>query len=146
MRILAPDGRGTDTATRRAVVALAGVGIGTGLAGCSSGDGDSTPTANEATVTVRIRNRDGVQREYRVAVRQGGDVTNEFSGTLPADQEQFVEMVATFRPTDERHEVSVGTDGGQQGRTWDPTECRDFLVDAYVEDGTPGFDAECRNP
>lgn len=130
--------------TRRAFVRYLGLCTAAMLSGCSSGGGRSTPVPAEATVTVRIRNRDAIRREYRVVVRQGDAVTNEFSGVLPADQ-QSVEMVATFRPTaGEGYEIAVETPAGRQGRTWDPTECPDFLVDAYVENGSPGFDATCR--
>lgn len=112
------------------------------LAGCATGGGEPTSRPTEATVTVRIENRDAVAREYRVAVRQGGTTTNEFSGVLPADES--VEMVARLRPTAEQHEVIVETAGGGRGRTWDPEECPDLLVDAAVEGGEPRFEATCR--
>lgn len=132
--------------TRRRFLAAAGAGLGAALAGCSSDDGAATTTrAPEATVTVRLRNRDDEPREYEVVVNQGESVTDSFSGVLPADPEQYVEMVATFRATDEQHDFTISTPGGQRGRTWDATECGDFLVDAYVEDGEPGFEAECRS-
>lgn len=126
---------------RQFVTALGATGL-TLLGGCAAPT-DSETLPPEATVTVRIRNRDDVPRQYAVVVRQGGQTRNEFSGELPADQEQFVEMVATFRPTAEQHEVTINTDAGQVGRTWDPTECSSLVVDAYVEDGRPGFDARC---
>jgi type IV pilus biogenesis protein CpaD/CtpE len=132
------------TATRRRVLALASVGVGASLAGCASGSDQSTPRPPEATVTVRLRNRDDQPREYEVVVTQGDSLTDSFSGVLPADQSQSVEMVATVRATDEQHEFSIATAGGQRGRTWDPTECDDFLVDAFVEGGEPGFEATCR--
>jgi hypothetical protein len=132
--------------TRRRL--LANVGVAAALGGCltPTGSETSTPTpAPEATVTVRIENRDDVERAYEVVVRQGSSVTNEFSGVLPADQSQAVEMVATFRATTEQHQVTVDTDAGQVGRTWDPTECTDFVVDAYVANGEPGFETRCRD-
>lgn len=105
-----------------------------------------SPTSPEpdGTVTVRIRNRDDQEREYEVVVNQGDSLTDSFSGVLPPNQEQYLEMVATFRITDEQYDFSIDTAGGQRGQTWDPTECDDFLVDAFVEGGEPGFDAGCR--
>ena len=141
---------------RRRVLSLTGVGLGAALAGCadfSTGgeDGgetnDSTATTTavpEAAVTVRLRNRDDTEREYEVSVRQGDDATDSFSGVLPANRERWVEMVATFRPTDERHEVVIDVGGSQRGSTWDPRDCDDYLVEATVESGDPEFSAQCR--
>jgi len=132
--------------TRRRFLAAAGVGVGTALAGCATTtETETTTRAPEATVTVRLRNRDDEPREYEVVVNQGESVTDSFSGVLPADLEQYVEMVATFRATDEQHDFTISTPGGQRGRTWDATECGDFVVDAYIEDGEPGFETECRS-
>lgn len=128
--------------TRRRLLSGGGA-VGLALLGGCAAPTDSEPTPTEATVTVRLRNRDDVSRSYEVVVRQGGDVTNQFTGVLPADTEQAVEMVAYVRPTTAQHEVAISTDAGQRGRTWDPTECSAFVVDAYVEDGEPGFDASC---
>ncbi|MFC6835424.1 hypothetical protein [Halomarina ordinaria] len=136
------DGEGGSLGTRRRFVALVGVGLGAALAGCT-GDGNSSP--EEATVTVRLRNRDDTERAYRVVVRRGESATNEFSGRLPARSNDDVEMVATFRPAGDRAEVSVETDAAQRGQTWDPTECRDYLVEAFVEDGEPELDGGCRD-
>jgi len=131
---------------RRRFLAAAGIGLGSALAGCATTtETETTTRAPEATVTVRLRNRDDEPREYEVVVNQGESVTDSFSGVLPADPEQHVEMVATFRATDEQHDFTISTPGGQRGRTWDATECGDFVVDAYVEDGEPGFEAECRS-
>lgn len=132
-------------ASRRRFLATVGVGIGVGLAGCSSDAGTPTPRPEEATVTVRLRNRDDEKREYEVVVSQGESVRDSFSGVLPADGEQYVEMTATVRATEEQHQFTISTAGGQRGRTWDPTECGDLLVEAFVENGEPGFDAECRS-
>lgn len=141
---------------RRRALSLAGAGLGALLAGCadfSPGGGDSgetndsTPTTTavpEATVTVRLRNRDDAEREYEVVVRQGGDATNRFSGVLPPNRERWVETVATFRPTDERHEVIIDVAGSQRGSTWDPSDCDDYLVEAMVESGDPEMRAQCR--
>jgi hypothetical protein len=93
-----------------------GVGLGVALAGRSSDDGASTTRAPESTVTGRLRNRDDERREYEVVVNQGESVTDSFSGVLPADQEQYVEMVATFRATDEQHDLTISVAGGQRGR------------------------------
>ncbi|SFH03194.1 hypothetical protein SAMN04488063_3635 [Halopelagius inordinatus] len=134
-----------DSPNRRRLLAAVGVAVGTGLAGCSSDANTPTPRPEEAAVTVRLRNRDDERREYEVVVSQGESVRDSFSGVLPADSEQVVEMRATVRATDEQHEFTISTSGGQRGRTWDPTECGDFLVEAFVEDGEPGFDAECRS-
>ncbi len=130
---------------RRRLLALTGVGLAGATAGCLSGtDDDGAETPDEATVTVGIRNRDDAEREYEVVVRQGGRTTNSFSGVLPPESDRY-EMVATLRPTDEQHEVTVNTPAGQRGRTWDPLECGDFLVEATVENGDPAFEAECRS-
>ncbi|WP_380678806.1 hypothetical protein [Salinigranum sp. GCM10025319] len=86
-----------------------------------------------------------MDREYEVIVNQGDSVTDSFSGVLPAGQEQSVEMTATVRATDEQHDVSISSAGGQVGRTWDPTECRAMVVDAVIENGEPAFTAECRS-
>lgn len=147
------------SAGRRRFLSLTGVGLGAALAGCSSvtdgGDGDgngdgeddteTTTATPEASVTVRLRNRDDADREYEVVVRQGEDVTNSFAGVLPANREQWVQMVATFRPTDERHELAINVGGSQRGTTWDPTDCDDYLVEATVEAGDPEFEAQCRS-
>ncbi|NHN49533.1 hypothetical protein G9464_18340 [Halostella sp. JP-L12] len=142
---------------RRRILSLSGAGLGAALAGCaefSTGDeesggetNDSTATTTavpEATVTVRLRNRDDAEREYEVVVRQGDDATNSFFGVLPANRERWVEMVATFRPTDERHEVTIDVAGSQRGTTWNPNDCNDYLVEATVESGDPEFSAQCR--
>ncbi len=132
------------TSTRRHACTVVGTAVATLFGGCTAPvDGGPETPAAEATVTVRIRNRDDVPRQYEVVVRQGESVTNEFSGVLSPDREQAVEMVATSRPTTDQHQIAVGTDAGQIGRTWDPTECSAFVVDAYVENGRPGFDASC---
>jgi len=133
-----------DPPTRRRIVALAGTAVAAGVAGCASGSGTPTPRPPEATVTVRLRNRDDRPREYEVVVNQGDSLTDSFSGVLPADQSQSVEVVATFRATDEQHDFSIATTGGQRGRTWDPRECGDFVVDAFIEGGEPGFETSCR--
>ena len=105
-----------------------------GLAGCSGETPPASPTpAEEGTVTVRILNRDDRDREFEVVVNQGESLTDSFSGVLPAGQTEPIEMVATFRITDEQHDFAISTPGGQRGRTWDPTECGDFLVEAFVE-------------
>ncbi|MBV0925633.1 hypothetical protein KTS45_15615 [Halomicroarcula limicola] len=129
--------------TRRRVLALAGTGIATALAGC---DGASqtetpTPTSGEVSVTLTLENRDDVARSYEVVVNQGSSVTDSFSGTLPAGES--VKMVATLRRTDEQYDFSINSEGGQRGRTWDPAECADFVVDAAIENGEPTFDARC---
>lgn len=129
--------------TRRRFLALTGVGLATGLAGCSANDGGTTTTPEEVTVTIALHNRDEVEREFEVVVRQGTSVRDEFSGVLPADQR--VEMVATVRATDEQHEFTISSAGGQRGRTWDPTECSAFVVDAVIRDGEPEFEAACRS-
>lgn len=131
------------TTTRRQVLAAVGVGIGASLAGCISESDQSTPRPPEATVTVRLRNRDDQPREFEVIVTQSDSLSDSFSGVLPAGS-QAVEMIATVRATDEQHEFSITTAGGQRGGTWDPTECGDFIVDAYVEGGDPGFETACR--
>lgn len=132
------------TSTRRRVCTVVGSSVAALLGGCAApvDSGTETPAA-ETTVTVRIRNRDDVPRQYVVVVRRGESVTNEFSGVLPPGREQAVEMVATFRTSADQHQVTVSTEAGQTGRTWDPTECPAFVVDAYVENGRPGFDASC---
>jgi hypothetical protein len=96
-------------------------------------------------VTVRLRNRDDAEREYEVAVRQVDDLTDSFSGVLPANRERWVEMVATFGPADGRHEVTMTVGGSQRGTTWDPTDCDDYLVEATVESGDPAFEAQRRS-
>lgn len=130
--------------TRRGFLASLGVGVGAALAGCSSAPGTGTPSG-EATVTVRLRNLDDREREFEVVVNQGDSVTDSFSGVLPADQERYVEMVATFRLTDEQYDFTITSTGGQRGRTWEPTECGDLLVDAVIEGGEPAFETECRS-
>ncbi|WP_135820070.1 hypothetical protein [Halostella litorea] len=132
---------------RRRLLSLSGVGLVGGLSGCLSGSNDegAERTAEEATVTVRIRNLDRVEREFEVVVRRAGRTTNSFTGELPANMAGSEEMVATVRATDEQHEVAVNTPAGQRGRTWDPLECGDFLVEATVENGEPAFEADCRS-
>jgi len=50
-----------------------------------------------------------------------------------------------LRATDEQHDLTISAAGGRRGRTRDPTECGDFVVDAYIEGGEPGFETECRS-
>jgi hypothetical protein len=125
----------------RALAAL-GTAVGAGLAGCS-GDEPASPTApaSEGTATVRLRNRDDRDREFEVVANQGEGLTDSFSGVFPANEQEAGEMVATFRITDEQCDFTISTPGGQRGRTWDPTECDDFLVDGFIAGGGPGFDA-----
>ncbi|MFC7135864.1 hypothetical protein ACFQRB_03275 [Halobaculum litoreum] len=128
--------------TRRAALALGGSALAAGLAGCVT----TPPTAGsppEAQVTVRLTNRDDAERAFEVVVRGSDTVTDRFSGTLPADASQRVELIATFRVGDGPAEFSVETAGGRTGRTWDPVECPAFRVDAAVDDGTPTFEATC---
>lgn len=127
------------------MLALGGLGAGLALAGCSGTSETPTPRPEEATVTVQMENRDDQPREFEVVVNQGESLTDSFSGVLPANQDEAIEMVATFRATDEQHDFTITTAGGQRGRTWDPTECGDFLVDGFVENGEPGFDTQCRS-
>ncbi len=94
-------------------------------------------------MTVRLTNRDDVERAFEVVVRGSDTVTDRFSGTLPADASQRVELIATFRVGDGPAEFSVETAGGRTGRTWDPVECAEFRVDAAVDGGTPTFEATC---
>ncbi|MBX0295934.1 hypothetical protein [Haloarcula nitratireducens] len=130
--------------TRRRVLALAGTGIAASLAGCDGGSETATPTPTreEVSVTLTLENRDDVARSYEVVVNQGSSVTDSFSGTLPAGES--VKMVATLRRSDEQYDFSIDSDGGQRGRTWDPAECADFVVDATIENGEPAFDVRCR--
>lgn len=139
--VFAPSGR----PTRRQLITVGGGAVMAALAGCSSSSETPTPRPEEATVTVQIRNRDDQPRAFEVTVNQGESVTDSFSGVLPADESQPVEMVATFRATEKQHDFTIATERGQQGRTWDPTECGDFFVDAFVEDGSPGFETACRS-
>lgn len=92
-----------------------------------------------------MENRDDQPREFEVVVNQGESLTDSFSGVLPVNQDEGVEMVATFRATDEQHDFTIRTAGGQRGRTWEPTECGDFFVDGFVENGDPGFDTRCQS-
>ena len=94
------------------------------------------------SVTLTLENQDDVARTYEVVVNQGSSVTDSFSGTLPAGES--VKMVATLRRTDEQYDFSINSEGGQRGRTWDPAECADFVVDATIENGEPAFDVRCR--
>ena len=130
---------------RRRTLAALGTAVAAGLAGCST-DEPASPTTPppEGTVTVRLGNRDDQDREYAVVVNQGDSLTDSFSGVLPANRQEAVEMVATFRITDEQYDFTISTPGGQRGRTWDPTECDDFLVEGFIEGGEPDFDAGCR--
>lgn len=129
--------------TRRRFLALAGIGLGPAVAGCSSPGADRTTTPGEATATIRLRNRDEAARTYEVVVRQGESLRDEFSGVIPAGQR--IKMVATVRATEEQHDFSISSEGGQRGRTWDPTECADFVVDAAIRNGEPEFETTCRN-
>lgn len=95
-------------------------------------------------MTVELRNRDSVAREFEVMVSGGERTTDRFSGVLPADSEQPVRMVATLRVGPGQYDLSIQSAGGQVGRTWDPTECRDLLVEASIEDGDPSFEAICQ--
>jgi hypothetical protein len=92
-----------------------------------------------------LRNRDREDRAYEVVVNQGDSVTDSFSGVLPASQEQSVEMRATVRATDEQHDFSISSAGGQVGRTWDPRECDTLFVNGVIENGEPAFTTECRS-
>lgn len=129
--------------SRRAVLSTVGTGVGVALAGCSS-ETDRQEPPPEATITVQLRNRDDEPREFDVVVNQGESLTDSFSGTLPANLEEPIEMIATFRATDEQHDFTISTAGGQRGQTWDPRECGDFLVAAFIENEEPEFTAECR--
>lgn len=131
--------------TRRRVLALGATGAVVALSGCGSTSEPPTPLPPEATVTIQLRNRDDQPREYKIVVNQGESVTDSFSGVLPADQSEPVEMVATFRASNEQHDFSINTAGGQSGRTWDPTECDAFFIDAFIENGSPGFETQCRS-
>ena len=139
-----PDGSERVTRlTRRRMLALGATGTPVALAGCGSASETPTPRPAEATVTIRLGNRDDQPRAYEVVVNQGESLTDSFSGVVPPDQS--VEMVATFRASDEQHDFTISTTGGQRGRTWEPTECDEFFVDAFIEDGSPGFETECRS-
>lgn len=138
-------GATTGGTTRRRVLAMTGVGLGTVLSGCSSDGPELTPTAEEGTVTVRLTNRDDLQREYQVEVRQGDGSRNEFSGVVPADHSRFVEMTATFPVGGDEYEFSIATDGAQRGGTWNPMECGDFLVSVVIRDGEPEVETDCRS-
>lgn len=131
------------TVTRRRLLAVAGgTAAASTLAGCQSA---STPTETErppeGTVTITLANRDDAERPYEVAVNQGEELTDSFSGVLPS--EASVQMVATFRVTDAQYDFTINVDGAQRGRTWDPTECAEFVVDATVENAEPRFEARC---
>jgi hypothetical protein len=132
--------------TRRQLLAGVGVCASGILAGCATRRGASTPPPEEGTITIRLRNRDSVPRPFEVVVQQGDTLRDEFSGTLPADQTDPIEMVATVRITDAQYDFRISTDAGQRGRTWEPTECDAFLVEAYVDAGDPGFEPGCRRP
>ena len=134
----------TDRGRRRFLAAL-GAGATAALAGCSGDVPPASPApSDEGRVTVRISNRDDRDRKFEVAANRGDSLTDSFSGVLPAGQTEPIELVATFRITDEQYDFAISTPGGRRGRTWDPTECADLLVEAFVEDGEPSFDADCR--
>jgi hypothetical protein len=137
--------QGSSPTTRRRLLALGGLALGTGLAGCSTTRPPTDEPTREATLTVSLTNRDAVPREFEVVARQGTSVTDRFSGTLPADPDQPVVMVATFRVTDDQYQFSINTAGGQRGRTWDPADCDALRVDAAVEDGEPTFESSCQS-
>lgn len=140
-----PGSGGRDpSSTRRRVLAGVCVGVSGVLSGCATRSDVSTPTPDEGSITVRLRNRDSVARPYEVVVRQGETLRNEFSGVLPGDRDQPIEMVATFRITDDQYDFRISTDAGQRGRTWEPAECGAFLVEAFVEAGDPGFETSCQ--
>lgn len=134
---------GESVPTRRRFLALSGLAIG-GLSGCLGRRPPTERPSREATLTVRLTNRDDVARSFEVIARQGDSVTDSFSGTLPPSTDQPVVMVATFRITDDQYQFSIATDDGQRGRTWDPSECADFLVEAAIENTEPTFEAHCR--
>jgi hypothetical protein len=131
--------------SRRGLLSVIGTELATALAGCSTNTTTPTDRPEEATVTIRLRNRDREDREYEVVVKQGDSVIDSFSGVLPPNQEQSVEMRATVRATDEQHDFSISSAGGQVGRTWDPHECDALFVDAVIENGEPAFTTECRS-
>jgi hypothetical protein len=115
-----------------------GTGLTAARAGCAATSED-TPTT-----TIRISNHDDVEREDVDFVRQGESLRNEFSGTLSANGEQFVGIIATVRATTEQDTFGVNATDGRRGSTWEPMERADSLVDAVVEAGPPDFETECR--
>lgn len=133
----------TGECSRRRFLATACAGLGTLLAGCSAETGTPTPQPEEATITIRLQNRDDQPREFDVVVNQGGTLTNSFSGTLSANGDDPIRMQATVRATTEQHDFTISAPNGQRGRTWDPTECAAFVVNASIENGEPAFETEC---
>ena len=130
------------TPSRRRLLALAVAGVAAALAGCQTGSSTTqTERPPEGTVTVTLANRDDENRPYEVEVNQGEELTDSVSGVLPSGQS--VKMVATFRVTDAQYDFTVNVDGAQRGRTWDPTECDDFVVDATIQNEEPQFETRC---
>lgn len=132
-----------ESTSRRRLLATACTGLGALFAGCSTETTTPTPQPEEATITIRLQNRDDQPREFDVVVNQGATLTDSFSGTLPANQDDPIRMVATVRVTTEQYDFTISAPNGQRGRTWDPTECGEFVVDASIENGEPGFETEC---
>lgn len=128
--------------TRRRLLAVAGsTAAAAALAGCQSTSDSTTERAPEGTVTVTLANRDDTTRDFEVVVNQGTSLSDRLTGVLPGGES--VEMVATFRITDEQYDFTINTDGGQRGRTWDPSECGDLVVDATIRNGEPRFETRC---
>lgn len=115
----------------------------TSIAGCAS-FGDSQPqTEQGARITLTLENADDTEQRYEVEAVWGGDSRSQFSGTLQAG-ESDIEMLATTATAPESATFFVGaTNDGQRG-TWNPTDCRDYHVDAVIGDGTPSFETTCQ--
>jgi hypothetical protein len=54
-------------------------------------------------------------------------------------------MVAISRVTEQAYDFSIATAGGRRGQTWGSSECAEFFVEAYIEDGQSEFEAGCRS-
>lgn len=134
-----------DALTRRRLLGGLSVAVCTTLSGCTFFSDPQTETGQSARVVIGLQNPSETEQRYEMQVTWDGSDYSQFSGTLQPEG-SGIEMIATTdtAPDSATFFIGIASSGESAQGTWNPTECRDYRVDAVIENGTPSFEATCR--
>lgn len=130
---------------RRQLIGAAGLCAGLSLAGCAMEEEEPDDEPEEVTVQITLENRDIVERSFAIEVSREDEVVSESEGVLQAGPDSETETSWTGELVAEEHRVTVSSEGGQRGYSWEPTECPELFVNAWIDSGDPRLDTQCQD-